>query len=262
MFVTHTGMQPGWLFLLALACGVTLLHRLAVRATTAFITYATPAYLAHAEQLCESAVRCGFASARVMGPESVDAEFGMKHARILSQARGAGYWLWKPYIIKRALDGMEDGEHLCYCDALYRFVDHPRMQETTLFMNKPGQAGTRFPVSKFTKMDVLVHFNATTPAVMADRQLWAGCLYLVKDKRTVELVDDWLRSCQHAHLLTDSPSAAPNDPRFADHRHDQSLLDLWARVYGTRVVEAPAFLKNLQKHRPHHHHHHPCADTL
>lgn len=216
----------------------------------AFITYATPAYLPHAQKLCASAMRHGFASARVMGPESLDAEFASKHKRILSQKRGAGYWLWKPYVIKRALDGMKDGEHLCYCDALYRFVDCPRLEETTLFMNKPGQAGTRFPVSKFTKMDVLRSFHATSPAIMGDGQLWAGCLYLVKDSRTVQLVDSWLRSCLDEHLLTDSPSVAPNDPRFADHRHDQSLLDLWARAYGTRVVEAPEFLVNLQRERP------------
>lgn len=256
-------MQAGWACVLAVACGVTLLHR-RPPPTGAFITYATPEYLSHARQLCESARLHGFASARVMGPDSLDSEFGGKHAHILSQARGAGYWLWKPYIIKHALDGMKDGEHMCYCDALYRFVDRPRLDETTLFMNKPGQAGTRFPVGKFTKMDVLAHFHAATPAVMRDGQLWAGCLYLVKDRRTVELVDSWLQSCRDAHLLTDSPSAAPNDPMFTDHRHDQSVLDLWARAYGTRVVEAPAFLKNLQTQRPplhHHHHHHPCAGS-
>ena len=240
-----------WLCVLVAACCAWLLHRRSAGVTRgAFITYATPAYVPHARRLGESALRCGFASARVMGPGDLGAEFEQKNQHILSQKRGACYWLWKPYIIKHTLDSMQDGEHLCYCDALYQFVDHPRLEETTLFANKPGQAGTRFPVSKFTKMDVLNHFHAASPAIMNDQQLWAGCLYLVKDSHTVQLVDSWLQSCQDASLLTDSPSVAPNDARFTDHRHNQSLLDLWARVYGPRVVQAPSFLENLQQQRP------------
>lgn len=239
-----------WVCVLSVAWCVLAVHHPPVRARGVFITYATPRFLRHAQQLCESALRCGFASAHVLGPDSLDARFAEQNRHILSEKRGAGYWLWKPHIIKRALDGMRDGEHLCYCDALYRFVGHPRLEETTLFRNKPGQAGTRFPVGRFTKRDVLERFNATDAAITGDGQLWAGCLYLVKDARTVQLIDSWLQSCQEAHLITDSPSRAPNDPDFAAHRHDQSLLDLWARVHRPRVEEAPAFLENLQRQRP------------
>lgn len=229
-------------------CGALLSHGRHPRRT--FITFATTPYMHRARHLCESAVRCGFASARVVRPEDLDAAFVRKHGHILTQKRGAGYWLWKPLIIKRALDGLAEGEHLCYCDALYAFVAAPCLDETTLYKNKPGQGGVRFPVKKFTKMDVLRHFGATTTQVMNDGQLWAGLLYIVKDPQSVALVNDWLESCKDAHLLTDSASIAPNDPEFVDHRHDQSLLDLWARVYRMRVQEAPTFLRNLQHQRP------------
>jgi len=33
------------------------------------------------------------------GPNDIDNEFKKKNIEILSQKRGNGYWLWKPYFI-------------------------------------------------------------------------------------------------------------------------------------------------------------------
>eukprot|EP00966_Prymnesium_polylepis_P200544 4646765-Prymnesium_polylepis.1 len=33
------------------------------------------------------------------------------------EARGGGYWLWKPLVVREALHALADGEALLYCDA-------------------------------------------------------------------------------------------------------------------------------------------------
>ena len=38
-------------------------------------------------------------------------------------ARGGGLWLWKPYIILKALDMIEDGDYLFYWDSGAVFID-------------------------------------------------------------------------------------------------------------------------------------------
>ena len=47
-----------------------------------------------------------------------DEEFWSAHKDFVnSNPRGYGYWLWKPYIIKKTLNSMEDGDILLYADS-------------------------------------------------------------------------------------------------------------------------------------------------
>lgn len=44
--------------------------------------------------------------------------FREKYKDILERPRGAGYWLWKPYVILKTLvEDMDWGDYLCYVDA-------------------------------------------------------------------------------------------------------------------------------------------------
>ena len=45
-----------------------------------------------------------------MKNKDIDPEFYAKNKFILNQPRGAGYWLWKHYIIKDALSRVNDGD--------------------------------------------------------------------------------------------------------------------------------------------------------
>ena len=60
----------------------------------------------------------GFDRSKVHDMSSISAGFKRNHSKILTQARGGGYWLWKPYIILKTLvEDMVDGELLMYQDA-------------------------------------------------------------------------------------------------------------------------------------------------
>ena len=48
--------------------------------------------------------------------------FVNKHHHILEQPRGAGYWLWKPYLIDRTLKYLNEDDVLFYCDAGAMFI--------------------------------------------------------------------------------------------------------------------------------------------
>mgnify|MGYP000615107427 FL=1 len=44
-----------------------------------------------------------------------DAEFINKHAEFINNnRRGFGYWIWKPYLIMKQIDKMEDGDIFFY----------------------------------------------------------------------------------------------------------------------------------------------------
>ena len=44
----------------------------------------------------------------------IDQSFIKKNKHILDLKRGAGYWMWKPYVIKKALELIEEDEILFY----------------------------------------------------------------------------------------------------------------------------------------------------
>lgn len=51
-----------------------------------------------------------------------DLPFIQKNKKLLSRARGAGYWLWKPYMLFRELYLARDGDVIVYSDAAVNFV--------------------------------------------------------------------------------------------------------------------------------------------
>src|SRR6266568_1851483 len=55
-------------------------------------------------------------------PLDIDKNFLDKNKNVLKQKRGNGYWLWKPYFIKRGLETLKDGDFLFYCDSGSFFI--------------------------------------------------------------------------------------------------------------------------------------------
>jgi hypothetical protein len=51
-----------------------------------------------------------------------DPVFANQNRNILNRKKGAGYWLWKPYILLRELNVARDGDIIIYSDAAVNFV--------------------------------------------------------------------------------------------------------------------------------------------
>lgn len=63
----------------------------------------------------------GFSHVYQHSLDDIDPGYVEEHQHILSQQRGAGYWLWKPYIIYKNLIELRDDDVLLYCDSGARF---------------------------------------------------------------------------------------------------------------------------------------------
>ena len=55
--------------------------------------------------------------------KDIDADFRHKNQKLLRVKRGGGYWIWKPYIIKKALADLNTGDFLFYMDSDHFFVN-------------------------------------------------------------------------------------------------------------------------------------------
>ena len=76
-----------------------------------FLTYATESYKYQALSLAKTAKTiANFDFTEIAGSENLDEDFKNKNVAILNKNKGAGYWLWKPYVILEKLKKIDLGE--------------------------------------------------------------------------------------------------------------------------------------------------------
>ena len=159
--------------------------------------------------------------------------------------RGFGYWMWKPYLIKKQLEKMNEGDILVYLDAgceihsnsaaeqrFQYYVDEARKNGIVCFDH------LRCYIKQYCKGDVLSFFNVLTDtSVLNSKQVMAGILIMSKCKKTNAIIDEWYAiSHEQPRLLNDEPSVVPNQPDFVAHRHDQSIFSILAYKYGAKIL--------------------------
>lgn len=160
------------------------------------------------------------------------------HAHIESNARGAGYWVWKPYVLKLALESAAPGDVVFFVDAgcslvgerAARLLEYAELARTHTVLVQ----ALEHPVRLWTKMDTIIAFNGVS---YLDRpQIHSAVVGVCNTPAGVAFVDEWYAGVCDYHLVDDTPSEAPNDPEFIEHRHDQAVLTLLSYKFGAHVI--------------------------
>jgi hypothetical protein len=213
---------------------------------TVFINYADKEFL-RAQMLGVTAAReiGGFDRAFPMGRRNLDAQFAARNQAILNEPRGAGYWLWKPYIVQLALnEATADDDVLFYADAGCHFVanaapvialcrEQPADKAMLLFTLEPHHTNRIW-----TKRDCF-HYMGLDAAPYADATQTAGTFLVCRKTDAARaFVAEWLAYAEDRRILTDAPNECglPDYPEFQAHRHDQSILSLLAVKHGIATV--------------------------
>lgn len=167
----------------------------------------------------------------------LDGVFFRENKKILTAARGAGFWLWKPYVIKKVLDLAFMDDIVMYCDAgieirgdISGLLD--LNEQILLFANEWRHID-------WCKRSVLASMlpNWWNPE---NQQAQASVILIRKNAFTVEFVNEWLLWCQLPHFIDDEPSRVENTPEFREHRHDQAILTNLAIRNGVKLHWWPA----------------------
>jgi len=202
-----------------------------------FITFGTTEFRVQQECLARSAQEFGQVDeVELLGPANIKGtSFYASHRDILDYPRGAGYWLWKPYLILAKLASVAPGDVVIYSDcgrgSGYQFhrsalplIDWAANSGHGAF---PGISIPHFgPNAIWTKRDCFVHMACDSPRFWHHPQIQATHSVWIKSSFTCDFVETWLRLCCDPRIITDAPNACGMDnlPGFKDHRHDQSVL--------------------------------------
>ncbi len=209
------------------------------------ISFATDRYRQAARLLARSAERFGVPKPRVYTPhDTVITGLADRYPDVMDAKRGAGYWLWKPFILRDALDRASDGTIVLYTDAAVIYVADPgplfdltTRHPIVLFEMMPKQA-----MRAWTKRDCFVALDADTPAFWDLSQVLGGFQIYRAGPEARAFVEALCEASALPGLISDAPNTRglPNLPEFVAHRHDQSILTIVARQHDAPVFPDPS----------------------
>jgi hypothetical protein len=181
--------------------------------------------------------------------EDIEEEFYQANSKILDQKRGAGYWLWKPYFIFDVLNCVKDGDIVFYVDAGNIFINNPEKlyshfdeKGIILFDNRDGMQNGECAENFIScKKDSFVLMNCDEDKYVYGKHLNASYQIYKKNEFSLSFVEQYLELCKNEFILTDTPNEhGDNYPGYYDHRHDQSILSLFAIKKGIEPLVDPS----------------------
>ena len=167
-------------------------------------------------------------------PNDIEYDFYEEHKDILELPRGGGYWLWKPYIINKTMDLINDGDIITYCDSGAMYVKSVKAlipyfdeyKQDIIFSSTP------YYDRNWCKPKVINpekdHIEKVFPF-----QYEATWIMVKKSPQSVKIIKEWLEMCCKAENLIDDKSY---DFPCIEHRHDQALFSIVCKRYNMKPI--------------------------
>lgn len=175
-------------------------------------------------------------------PEDIDNDFRKRNYHILSEKRGNGLWLWKPYFIDKVLSTSNDGDIIFYCDSGAFFVK--KIDGIIKSMNDDIWVSD-CPLLEccFTKPECFKNMQCESDEYRKTNQIQATYLMFKNSEKSRTFVKEWLQLCTNWDLISPESNSdlKKNDIfQFVSHREDQSILSLLAKKRKVPIHKDPS----------------------
>ena len=173
---------------------------------------------------------------------SLSKEFLQKHQQHFLYTRGAGYWVWKPYIILNYVKNMNEDDILMYTDSGCHFIHNatPLFNILEQSINKVLVFNLAHEEKDWTKRDCFKKLNCDTQEYADSKQIMSTFFMCKKNDFSINILEQWYEQISDFHMVADdfvSPSVEKNYDSFKEHRHDQSLLSLVSKINKVDTLE-------------------------
>ena len=192
----------------------------------------------------------------------IDKDFSEKNKHIFQIPFGGGSWLWKPYIINKTIEKINNEDLLFYMDSNYYFVeefenlykDIVKERDVLIWKNKPNEEP--YPLWHLCHKHVIEKYNMLEKLYKNDetKEPWAGAIVIKKTIFTTSLIKEWLEMCQiKEDLWGDEKSYEAQNKEYSEnfrigHRNDQSLLGMLLYKYNIPIEHMEKkYLQNVRK---------------
>jgi len=189
-----------------------------------------PTFFKNQFALGQSAADKGFDHIYMFKRRHIDHDFWHKNKHILEKPRGAGYWLWKPYFILQVMKQMPYGATIIYADAAAVFKEPigPLLKQLETYdMIVPTNGNVAELVTQIKKEAYGIFDTELTEEILSKPATWAFFMAIKNTPETQVFVEKWLKLCQHADAITDTPlDLKIQSPKYRFHLHDQAILSV------------------------------------
>mgnify|MGYP003647093325 CR=1 FL=1 len=196
------------------------------------ISYATQKFKPSQDLLRVKSLENGAEQVINYAPQNIERSFLQKNIKILSNPKGAGLWLWKPYFILKTLIAADDGDIVLYCDAgmyptcdldpLFKLADE---KEIVLFQVHGKK------VKDWTNSRCIELMNCNQQTLELEQVCGAPQVYK-RSEKSILFLKNLLSRCENYELI--------NDFGNEKHRHDQSILTILAHQNNMEIHRDPS----------------------
>jgi hypothetical protein len=221
------------------------------------VTYGDGIYTKQKERLKREAEETKWFS-RVFsyGREDVE-EFYQQHKNFIdSNPKGFGLWIWKPWLIRKALAQLKESDILIYCDAGVSFINVGQFKESrekafqdyVSLLNSssrpvlafaPDASPAPYLNKQFSKMFLLKKAELHNDDIFLNSaQPEATVVLMRKTSFTTAFIEKWayLVLWESYKLVDDNLYDEKELLGFLVHRHDQSILSVLSYKNKTHVL--------------------------
>ncbi len=190
-------------------------------------SYATEKYLAMGKVLGIKCLESNFAQFTLYRPQDLDTPFRTKNSDTLSYSRGAGYWIWKPYLLLRVANQTKPGKIIFYSDTGVL----PRKDAeyfTKLISDDKIHVWAQDGAAILQWVDFNVLAALEFPRELNNNPMIMGGFLLAKNSTHLQnFAKIWLELCEQPHLLRpDTLDGYEKPTETIWHRYDQSILSV------------------------------------
>lgn len=217
-----------------------------------FITYGNNVFKNSKERLQKEAINSNwFDTITICGPENLSKNFKSEFNDILEKPRGAGYWIWKFDIIKQQLTNLDNNDILIYIDAgcSINTKGRTRFNEYIEMLNNSNESVISFQMphieKKYTIKELFNYFNMNPNDNNGNSgQFVGGILIMKNNEKMMKIIDESINVLRSDHLLvTDHYNKIEQHSEFIDNRHDQSILSVIRKKYGSIILTDETWFK-------------------
>lgn len=216
------------------------------------VSYATPVFKPSQARLRRSALEHGVHRVIELGPRDIrESDFWDRNQEILRFRTGAGYFIWKPFVVGETLRRVGAADFVVYLDAgveivrdlspLLELLDGSR--DFALFQTHGHLNRT------WTKRDCFVLMGCDSEKYHEAEQTMGGISIYRPTSTSIDFADEWLRWCENPAVATSEPNVCglPDLPGYQGHRWDQSVQSLIALKHDLPVFRDPSQFGNHMK---------------
>jgi len=207
-------------------------------------------YLANQQGLVASSINKCIDFIKIYRKKHIAPEYLEAHKEIFSAKRGAGYWLWKPYLILETLKTIPENDILLYVDSgatiikpidslLDNLIEKDIAFADQIFINKNYTRKTLFQIMG---MDYEEAWNSSQAN---------AAFILIKNTQTArDFLAEYLHLAEKPEAIMDSDKS-DEYPEFIDHRHDQSILSLLYLKHkdSIKIIDNGELMQHFFHHR-------------